>query len=84
MLEKLVFEPLSQKLDSEVKSLVDDLSELCKRKMPKQLKDYYDMFLRMALGDIGYLTTIFAFNDSKLYIPKTPEEGKLLTLLYIK
>jgi len=84
MLKELVFAPLSQKLDSEIKSLADDLSELCKRKMPKQLKAYHDLFLRMALGDIGYLTTIFAFDDNKLYIPKTSEEGKLLTLVYVK
>lgn len=84
MLENLVFEPLALKLAQEVKSLADDLSELCKRKMPKQLSSYYDLFLRMALGDIGYLTTIFAFNDNNLYIPKTPDEGKLLTLVYVK
>ena len=83
-LEKLVFKPLAQKLEHEVKSLADDLSELCKRKMPKQLGNYYDLFLRMALGDIGYVTTILAFNDNNLYIPHTPEEGKLLTLFYVK
>ena len=52
--------------------------------MPKQLGSYYDLFLRMALGDIGYVTTILAFNDNNLYIPHTPEEGKLLTLFYVK
>lgn len=83
-LEKLVFEPLAQKLNGEIKSLADDLAELCKRKIPKQLKEYYNLFLRMALGDIGYLTTIFAFNDNHLYIPQTQEEGKMLTLLYVK
>lgn len=83
-LEKLIFKPLAQKLEHEVKSLADDLSELCKRKMPKQLGSYYDLFLRMALGDIGYITTILAFNDNNLYIPHTPEEGKLLTLFYVK
>ena len=84
LLENLVFEPLARKLEHEIEDLAGDLSELCKRKMPKQLSNYYDLFLLMALNDAGYLTTIFAFNDNHLYIPQTPEEGKLLTLLYVK
>ena len=84
MLEKLVFEPIAIKLEQEIKALADDLSVLCKTKMPKQLNDYHNLFLRMALGNIGYITTILAFNDNCLYVPQTPEEGKLLTLLYVE
>ena len=83
-LEETVFEPLSKKLEAEMQSLAADLSELCSSKIPKQLSTCRNLFLRMALGDVGYLTTIFAFNAGVLHIPQDPEEGKLLTLLFIK
>ena len=37
-----------------------------------------------AMGDIGYLTTVFAFQDGRLYVPKDNHDGEFLTLMYIK
>ena len=82
-LEQTVFAPLAQKLTEEIKSLALDLADLCKKKIPKHLSSYFDWYLTRALSDLGYLTSVLAFQDGKLYVPADPEEGKLLTLLYV-
>lgn len=83
-LEEAVFEPIVRKLEKEIVLLANDLAKLCKIKVPKQLKNYYNLFVRMALCDIGYVTTIFAFQDGKLYKPRDNHDGEFLTLVYIK
>lgn len=82
-LEKTVFAPISAKLEEEIKTLSDDLAAYYNKKIPPQLKDYFPLSVRMALCDIGYVTTILAFNDGKLYVPKDPADGESLTLMYI-
>ena len=42
------------------------------------------VFVNQALGDLGWLTTMLAFNDKKLFVPATKEEGEFLTLLFVK
>ncbi len=83
-LEEFVFAPIARKLEDEIVLLTNDLAELCKMKVPAQLKNYYNLFMHMALCDIGYLTTIFAFNEDKLYKPRDNHDGEFLTLMYIK
>jgi RNA polymerase sigma factor (sigma-70 family) len=83
-LEQTVFEPLAIKIADEVKSLADDLSDYFVKIIPPHLKRYQNLFVKFALYDIGYLTTIFAFNAGKLYVPKDSRDGEFLTLMYIK
>ncbi len=83
-LEETIYEPLAKKLEQEVAVLAKELRSLCKNKVPVQLKEYSDLFAHMAMGDIGYLTTIFAFQDGRLYVPKDNHDGEFLTLMYIK
>lgn len=93
-LEETVFEPIARKLEGEMKALAAEFVELCRGGaglaketaraiLPRQLRDCYDLWLNMALGDVGYLTTIFAFQDGMLYEPKSTDDGKTLTLLYV-
>lgn len=82
-LEQTVFAPLEQKLEGAIAALLEDLAQLCRKKIPKQLTDYYGLFLQMAFGRLSYLNTILAFQEGMLYVPAGQEEGKLLTLLYI-
>lgn len=83
-LEETVYEPIARKLQEEIDSLEAELAELCKKRIPTQLAQYYNFFVRMELGDIGYLTTIFAFNEGKLYVPADSHDGEFLTFMYIK
>ena len=82
-LEQTVFAPLEQRLESAIAALLEELEQLCRKKIPKQLTDYYDLFVQMAFGRLSYLNTILAFQEGRLYVPEGQEEGKLLTLLYI-
>jgi len=83
-LEEIVFVPIAKKLENEITALADDLSKLCRKKMPAQHENYYNLFVRIAMCDIGYLTTIFAFDEKQLYIPKDSHDGEFLTLMYIR
>lgn len=83
-LEQTVFKPIAQKIANEIKSLSDDLSDYYGNIIPPQLKDYKFLFMRMALYDLGYLTTIFAFNEGKLYVPKDSRDGEFLTFMMIQ
>lgn len=79
-----VFAPIHKKISDELQSLVADFEQYCKENVPAQLKDDFSLFVDMALKDISYLTTIFAFNDSKLYVPRDNHDGEFLTFMYIK
>lgn len=83
-LEETIYEPLAKKLEQEVWKVAQELKELCRNKAPIQLKASSELFAYMAMGDIGYLTTIFAFQDGRLYVPKDSHDGEFLTLMYIK
>ena len=83
-LRETVFKPIAAKLESETKLLLADLEKCCKGKLPSQLKYLYTASVALALGDIGYLTTFFAFEEGKLYMPVDNHDGEFLTLLYIR
>jgi len=83
-LEQSVFEPIVSKIADAIQNLQDDLSNYYDKTIPKHLKSYKPLLMRLAINDLGYLTTIFAFNDGKLYVPKDSRDGEFLTLMMIQ
>ena len=83
-LEESVYKPISEILSDELILISNEIREYCKNTVPSQLNDYYGFFVKMALMDIGYITTIFAFNDGKLYIPKDNFDGEFLTFMFVE
>ncbi len=83
-LEQKVYEPLFQKTAKEITLLCDELVALAKEQLPPQLTSYENLFVCMALRDIAYFTTIFAFQNGKLYVPKDNHDGEFLTMMYLR
>lgn len=83
-LEKEVYAPLAEKLKGELKNLVNDLSGLYEKRVPSQLSRYRSRFVVLAIHDIAYFSTYFAFEDNRLYKPADKHDGEFLTLMYIK
>lgn len=83
-LDKNIFAPIAEKIKDAIAILTLDIEKCYKKIIPPHFKSQSELFINMALCDLGYLTTIFSFNDSKLYVPKDKEDGEFLTLLYIK
>lgn len=83
-LKETVFGPLAEKLKEETRLLTADLEECCKNMLPPQLQKYSNFLINLHLGDLAYLTTIFAFEDGRLYCPKDSHDGEFLTLVYVK
>lgn len=83
-LEQEVFEPIVQKLRPGYEMLRDKLKKFYQDKLPSQLKSFHKLPLRQALHDMGYVTTVLAFKEGKLYVPKDRADGEFLTLLYVK
>ena len=83
-LEKEVFEPIVEKLRPGYEMLRDKLTKFYQDKLPVQLKSIHKLPLRQALHDMGYVTTVLAFKEGKLYVPKDRADGEFLTLLYVK
>ena len=83
-LEQEVFEPIVQKLRPGYEMLRDKLKKFYQDKLPVQLKSIHKLPLRQALHDMGYVTTVLAFKEGKLYVPKDRADGEFLTLLYVK
>jgi RNA polymerase sigma factor (sigma-70 family) len=83
-LEETVFAPLTDKLSDELVAITNELRAYCKDKTPPQLKHYAGIFVKMALYNIGWITTVLAFNDGKLYDPKDKRDGEFLTFLFVE
>lgn len=83
-LEKEVFEPIAEKLRPGYERLREELTKFYQDKLPAQLKSIHKLPLRQALSDMGYVTTVLAFKEGKLYVPKDKADGEFLTLLYVK
>lgn len=83
-LQEEVFDPIAAKLETVTRLLVADLEECCRGRLPGQLKYLYKASVALALGDIGYLTTFFAFQEGKLYRPADTHDGEFLTLVYVR
>lgn len=83
-LEETVFNPVVEKLKDEIRLLTADLEECCKGTLPPQLQKYRSSLLHLHLRNLAYLTTIFAFEDGKLYRPANGRDGEFLTLMYVR
>ena len=83
-LEREVFEPIVEKLRPGYEVLKEELTKFYQDKLPKQLGSIHKLPLRQALYDMGYVTTVLAFKEGKLYVPKDRADGEFLTLLYVK
>ena len=74
---------LQSKLKPGYAELKAELKKLYGEKMPKHLKDVSRLPFVQALYAIEYVTTLLAFKDNLLYVPKDSKEGEFLTLLYV-
>lgn len=83
-LREKVFAPIARKLQPTIPLLTQDLEKCCGNQLPRHLDHYYHSSVALALSDLSYLTTIFAFNDGLLYKPEDNHDGEFLTLMYVK
>ena len=83
-LKKQVFEPIAERLGNGYELLREELTKLYQTTLPKQLKQIHKLPLRQALYDMAYVTTVIAFREGKLYVPKDSADGEFLTMLYVK
>ena len=77
-----IYAKIEEKIDGTMNLLYADLETLCDKKMPAHLTNLRDLFLRMALSSLDFITTVFAFNAGKLYVPKDKSDGEFLTMFY--
>ena len=73
-----------EKVRPELNKMIGELDEYYDSRIPHHLRYMKDFYVHQALCDLGWFTTLLAFNDGKLYIPPTEQEGSFLTLLFIK
>ncbi len=83
-LKKQVFEPIAERLGNGYELLREELTKFYQTRLPKQLKQMSKLPLRQALYDMAYVTTVIAFREGKLYIPKDSADGEFLTMMYVK
>lgn len=79
-MESEVLAPVRERMKPGLAALTEDLREVVKKQLPRQLRDQTEHAVSQAVFDLSYLTYIFAFNDGKLYVPPTKEDGMFLTL----
>ncbi len=82
-LQEEIFAPLKEKLALESESLEADFRDLSESLLPARLQSYQDLFVQLSLTDAAYMTTVLAFNEDRLYVPKDRHEGEFLTMMYI-
>ena len=83
-IKREVFAPIEQKLRPGYEVLREELTKHYHAKLPKQLKAISKLPLRQALFDMGYVTTLIAFREGKLYVPENSADGEFLTMAYVK
>ncbi len=81
-LQNEVFAPIKEALGGALDALRADLTDLCLARVPGQLAHYKDLFVYMAMSDIGYVTTVLASLDGKLCMPDDMKRGAFLTMVY--
>ncbi len=81
-LQNEVFAPVAAALGDALDALRADLAALCLARVPRQLAHYKELFVYMAMLDIGYVTTILASLDGMLAMPENPKTGAFLTMVY--
>lgn len=83
-LREKVFAPIAKRLEPAIPLLIADLEKCCGNQLPRHLNHYYHSSVALALHDLSYLTTVFAFHDGLLYKPVNGHDGEFLTLTYVK
>ena len=83
-LRERVFTPIAKKLEPAIPLLTVELEKCCGNQLPRHLNHYYHSSVALALHDLSYLTSLFAFHDGLLYKPVDSHDGEFLTLTYIK
>jgi len=78
-----VFAPIAERLQPGYALLKTELKKLYGEKMPKHLKEVSKLPYVQALYAMEYVTTLMAFKDDLLYVPKDSAEGEFLTLMYV-
>ena len=78
-----VFAPIAEKLQPGYALLKEALKKLHGEKMPKHLKEVSRLPFVQSLYAMQYVTSLFAFRDDLLYVPKDSAEGQFLTLMYV-
>ena len=83
-LVETIFRPIIDRVKPGMQAMVDDLTALCRDRLPPQLRYMTDQAVWQAAFDTCYLTYIFAMNDGKLYDPASKEDGMFLTMTYLR
>ena len=78
-----VLAPIAERLQPGYALLKTELKKLYGEKMPKHLKEVSKLPYVQALYAMEYVTTLMAFKDDLLYVPKDSAEGEFLTLMYV-
>lgn len=83
-LQEEVFAPLLCETEPEAENLAKRIKKLHAKNLPPVNKGYIDYLTYLDLWNFGIYTMIFAAEEGKLLLPKTPEEGAPLTLVLIR
>lgn len=78
-----VFADIAVKLQPGYALLKDALKKLHGEKLPKHLKEVSRLPFVQSLYAMEYVTSLLAFKDNLLYVPKDSAEGEFLTLMYV-
>ena len=78
-----VFAPIAERLQPGYALLKTELKKLYGEKMPKHLREVSKLPYVQALYAMEYVTTLMAFKNNLLYVPKDSAEGEFLTLMYV-
>ncbi|MDE7298771.1 MAG: RNA polymerase sigma factor [Lachnospiraceae bacterium] len=78
-----VFEPLVQEFRPVYERLRTEIKEYYENRIPEHLKEYRELQVDEAISDFTWLTTIFAFEDGRLFMPETKQEREFLTMMYL-
>lgn len=78
-----VFTPIAEKMQPGYALLKTELKKLYGEKMPKHLKEVSRLPFVQSLYAMQYVTSLLAFKDNLLYVPKDSKEGEFLTLMYV-
>ena len=78
-----IFATIAEKLQPGYALLKTELKKLYGEKMPKHLKEVSKLPFVQALYAMEYVTTLLAFKENLLYVPKDSADGEFLTLMYV-
>ena len=83
-LRNTIFAPLLKLIEPEFEELAKQFGKIHKADFPKAKQSNIDHHTYFDLWMFGVFTLMFAVDEKKLYLPKTPAEGAPLTLVLVK